>query len=59
VSGDRLTFTGLVYSEKPCDAPLADRVLRAVVRDGNADFEIEAERLTIARDDQGVSGRRR
>jgi heat shock protein HslJ len=59
VSGDRLTFTELAYSEKPCSTPLADRVLRAVVRNGNADFEIVANRLTIERGGQGVSGQRR
>lgn len=56
VSGDRITLTGITFTERPCAGgpAAADTQLKAVFKDGTVTFVIEARSLTIERGNVGI-----
>jgi heat shock protein HslJ len=57
VRGDRLTLTGMAYTEEGCAAASLEAKVQAVLRDGTLSFEIEASRLTLMHGNVGLSAR--
>jgi heat shock protein HslJ len=58
-SADEIVFSNVAYEEQGCSAPNALHTLvKQVIADGLASFEIEARSLTIMRGQVGLAGRR-
>lgn len=57
VAGSQLTLTDVAYTERACSgtSASAEAHIQAVMRAGVLSFEIEAARLTLERNDLGVS----
>ncbi len=55
---DQLRFSGIVYSQQPCSSSssaAAEAHIQRVLSDGTLTAQIEASRLTLTRDDVGLS----
>jgi heat shock protein HslJ len=54
LDGDRITLSGLAYSEEGCALPLLEDKVQAVLSDGVLEFQIESQRLTLTRGTSGL-----
>lgn len=54
VSGDTLTLTEIAYTERGCNAAIVETQVQAVLGNGTLRFSIEANRLSLDRDDIGL-----
>jgi heat shock protein HslJ len=57
VRGNRLTLSGVEYTEEGCDVAALEAKVQAVLRDGTLSFEIEASLLTLMHGDVGLMAR--